>query len=196
MSRSRSAASGTVQIAAVIRKMYRRHSRRIEWHDLASRAHEIVYRALFLYDPDRFPATSFTTYVVDSVSLQLPRAVHHHRRIPGHGLARSASNDEYTPWIETAVADHREPEPPDTITIAEALRGMRQALDALPARERTILNLRYGLEDGEPRSYREIAREMSLSPEGVRQLEHSALRRCRIGIGVGTPSTGNGNIER
>lgn len=34
--------------------------------------HESLYRVLFLDDPDRSPATSFTTYVIDSVTLQLP----------------------------------------------------------------------------------------------------------------------------
>jgi RNA polymerase primary sigma factor len=63
---------------------------------------------------------------------------------------------------------------------AESLRrqGVRDALGALPERERLILELRFGFE-GEPRSLEEIGRELEVSRERVRRLLESAVKRLR-----------------
>ncbi len=60
----------------------------------------------------------------------------------------------------------------------EALRrqGVRRALDALPERERRILELRFGF-DGEPWTLEAIGHELDLTRERVRQLEGQALAR-------------------
>ena len=53
---------------------------------------------------------------------------------------------------------------------------IRRALDALPDRERRILELRFGFE-GEPSTLHEIGRELDLTRERIRQLESRALSR-------------------
>jgi RNA polymerase primary sigma factor len=60
----------------------------------------------------------------------------------------------------------------------ESLRrkGVRRALDALPERERRILELRFGFE-GEPLTLEAIGHELDLTRERVRQLEGQALSR-------------------
>src|ERR687887_1672040 len=60
----------------------------------------------------------------------------------------------------------------------ESLRrqGVRKALDALPERERRILELRFGFE-GEPWTLEAIGQELDLTRERVRQLEGQALAR-------------------
>src|SRR5947209_3301331 len=60
----------------------------------------------------------------------------------------------------------------------ESLRrqGVRRALDALPERERRILELRFGFE-GEPWTLEAIGNELDLTRERVRQLEGQALAR-------------------
>ena len=60
----------------------------------------------------------------------------------------------------------------------ESLRkqGVRRALDALPERERRILELRFGFE-GEPWTLEAIGHELGLTRERVRQLEGPALSR-------------------
>jgi RNA polymerase primary sigma factor len=60
----------------------------------------------------------------------------------------------------------------------ESLRkqGVRRALDALPERERRILELRFGFE-GEPWTLEAIGNELGLTRERVRQLEGQALSR-------------------
>jgi len=60
----------------------------------------------------------------------------------------------------------------------ESLRkqGVRKALDALPERERRILELRFGFE-GDPWTLETIGHELGLTRERVRQLEGQALQR-------------------
>ncbi len=60
----------------------------------------------------------------------------------------------------------------------ESLRrqNIRKALDALPERERRILELRFGFE-GEPWTLEAIGHELDLTRERVRQLEGQALSR-------------------
>src|SRR5262249_61949280 len=60
----------------------------------------------------------------------------------------------------------------------ESLRrqGVRRALEALPERERRILELRFGFE-GEPWTLEAIGNELDLTRERVRQLEGQALSR-------------------
>ena len=55
-------------------------------------------------------------------------------------------------------------------------QGVRRALDALPERERRILELRFGFE-GEPWTLEAIGHELDLTRERVRQLESQALAR-------------------
>ena len=55
-------------------------------------------------------------------------------------------------------------------------QGVRKALDALPERERRILELRFGFE-GEPWTFEAIGHELDLTRERVRQLKAPALAR-------------------
>ena len=54
---------------------------------------------------------------------------------------------------------------------------MRSALGDVEARDRRVLELRYGLEDGRPQSRADVAQLLGISRERVRQLEGRALDR-------------------
>jgi RNA polymerase primary sigma factor len=57
--------------------------------------------------------------------------------------------------------------------------AIADALADLPERERRVLELRFGLEDDQPKTLREIGDLMELSRERVRQIESRALNRLR-----------------
>jgi RNA polymerase primary sigma factor len=53
------------------------------------------------------------------------------------------------------------------------------ALDQLTDRERKVLELRYGLTDGQPRTLEEVGKAFGVTRERVRQIEVKALRKLR-----------------
>jgi RNA polymerase primary sigma factor len=73
-------------------------------------------------------------------------------------------------------ADREAPDPFDEAEESLRKQGVRRALDALPERERRILELRFGFE-GEPWTLEAIGHELGLTRERVRQLEAQALAR-------------------
>lgn len=70
------------------------------------------------------------------------------------------------------------PRPPKPLPIADP-EEIRSALDAMQERDRRVVELRYGLRDGQPRSRAEIGQLLGISRERVRQLEGRALERLR-----------------
>jgi RNA polymerase primary sigma factor len=68
----------------------------------------------------------------------------------------------------------------DELLLRESFsRALRDALAELPARERKVLELRFGLFDDQPKTLREIGEVMGLSRERVRQIESRALNKLR-----------------
>ncbi|MFI5258774.1 MAG: sigma-70 family RNA polymerase sigma factor, partial [Candidatus Limnocylindrales bacterium] len=52
-------------------------------------------------------------------------------------------------------------------------------LNSLSGRERRVLQLRFGLEDGRARTLEEVGKEFNLTRERIRQIEEKALRKLR-----------------
>jgi len=73
-------------------------------------------------------------------------------------------------------ADREASDPFDEAEESLRRQGVRKALEALPERERRILELRFGFE-GEPWTLEAIGHELDLTRERVRQLEGQALAR-------------------
>ena len=71
------------------------------------------------------------------------------------------------------LAAHRE------IEKQELSRRLAEAMDRLDPRERKILRMRFGLEHGEERTLTEVAVEIGVSRERIRQIEQAALAKLR-----------------
>ncbi|MBX9877160.1 MAG: sigma-70 family RNA polymerase sigma factor [Candidatus Obscuribacterales bacterium] len=69
---------------------------------------------------------------------------------------------------------------PDSTTEEELMRqDLNRMLSQLTPRERDIMHLRYGLEDGRQRTLEEVGRLFNITRERVRQIEHKAFRKLR-----------------
>jgi len=69
---------------------------------------------------------------------------------------------------------------PDSTTVEELMRqDLNRMLSQLTPRERDIMHLRYGLEDGRQRTLEEVGRLFNITRERVRQIEHKAFRKLR-----------------
>jgi RNA polymerase primary sigma factor len=93
-------------------------------------------------------------------------------------LERTLGEDNDAPLVE-AVED---PGAVSPLEVAEnsALRDrLLLLMGDLPERERKVLELRYGLADGRPRTLKEVSGAFGLTRERIRQLETAALNRLR-----------------
>ena len=77
------------------------------------------------------------------------------------------------------IEDQRVDAPAEMATRAMLTEAIEAALDDLPARERELLRLRFGLDDGQPRTLEELGREFGVTRERIRQIETKTLARLR-----------------
>ena len=77
------------------------------------------------------------------------------------------------------VPDQELPPPADCAVQLLLQRDVAVVLDHLTARQRRILDLRYGLSDGRRRTLEEIGRLLGMTRERARQIEAEALQRLR-----------------
>ncbi|HZD55778.1 MAG TPA: sigma-70 family RNA polymerase sigma factor [Anaerolineales bacterium] len=77
------------------------------------------------------------------------------------------------------VEDNDTPDPEEVAAQLLLRRDLDEVLDELPPREMRVLQLRYGLDGGDPMTLKEVGRKMGITRERVRQLESQALARIR-----------------
>jgi RNA polymerase primary sigma factor len=93
--------------------------------------------------------------------------------------------------LETPVGDEGDTELGSLLPDAEAVSPLEavtdqllkeqieRVLDSLEGREERVLRLRFGLDDGRPRTLEEVGHEFGLTRERIRQIEAHALRKLR-----------------
>jgi RNA polymerase primary sigma factor len=69
--------------------------------------------------------------------------------------------------------------PDEAVADTMVREQLAKVLESLDGREQRVLKLRFGLEDGHPRTLEEIGREIGLTRERIRQIEAGALRKLR-----------------
>jgi RNA polymerase primary sigma factor len=99
-----------------------------------------------------------------------------------------------TPLSETTelgdVLEDTQIAPPDAgVLVEDQARQVRRALGTLSERQRQVLRLRFGLDDGE-HTLEQIGQRFGLTRERIRQIEAKALRKLR------PPLAGDGSAAR
>jgi RNA polymerase nonessential primary-like sigma factor len=105
---------------------------------------------------------------VREVLLRVPRSV---------SLETKVGKEKDTELGELLETDEVTPE--DTLMREALRRDLQQLLADLTTRERDVIQMRFGLGDGQPYSLAEIGRALDLSRERVRQIEAKALQKLR-----------------
>jgi RNA polymerase primary sigma factor len=81
--------------------------------------------------------------------------------------------------LEDLIEDRSAPSPRDAGNHDLLALFLSHLLATLTPRERRVLELRFGLADGAPRTFEEIGRQFHVTREYIRQVEAKALRRLR-----------------
>ena len=77
------------------------------------------------------------------------------------------------------IPDDDVPAPVDAAAYSMLKEQLVEVLDTLSDREKKVLMLRFGLEDGRPRTLEEVGKEFNVTRERIRQIEAKALRKLR-----------------
>ena len=77
------------------------------------------------------------------------------------------------------IPDENVPVPADAAAFTLLREQLEEVLSTLTEREKKVLTLRFGLEDGRARTLEEVGREFNVTRERIRQIEAKALRKLR-----------------
>ena len=100
-------------------------------------------------------------------------------RISRHTLSLETPIHDDEGELGHFIEDRDSPAAADTVAQSMLREALQRIFLNLPAREVRILQLRYGLIDGETHTLEEIGRKLGVTRERVRQLESQALGRLR-----------------
>ena len=77
------------------------------------------------------------------------------------------------------IPDYDAPVPEEAATHTLLREQLNEVLATLTPREAKVLSLRFGIEDGRPRTLEEVGKEFNVTRERIRQIEAKALRKLR-----------------
>ena len=77
------------------------------------------------------------------------------------------------------IEDEGAKSPSDIVSFAMLREQLISVLNTLTPREEKVLRLRYGVDDGRPRTLEEVGKEFNVTRERIRQIEAKALRKLR-----------------
>lgn len=77
------------------------------------------------------------------------------------------------------IEDDNATAPSDVAAFTMLKEQLIGVLDSLTPREEKVLRLRYGIDDGRPRTLEEVGKEFNVTRERIRQIEAKALRKLR-----------------
>jgi RNA polymerase primary sigma factor len=82
------------------------------------------------------------------------------------------------------LTDESAPQPHEAAEVKLRNEALRKSLWKLSARQRGVLEMRYGLDGREPRTLDEVGRTYNVTPERIRQIEHQGLMKLRALAGA------------
>ncbi len=86
---------------------------------------------------------------------------------------------EENSFLGDFIEDESIPAPVDSASRSLLQEQMSEVLNDLPERERRVLSMRFGLEDGTSQTLEDVGKEFNITRERVRQIEARALRKLR-----------------
>ena len=96
------------------------------------------------------------------------------------------TGDDQEGSLGLLLEDIHAPQPQEELVRRELKHTMDMLLGMLPERQKQVLLLRYGMEDGVCRSLEQIGKELGVSKERARQIERQAMDKLqKLGAGLG-----------
>lgn len=87
--------------------------------------------------------------------------------------------DDKEATLEQFVADQNQPTLYDKVSRELLKDALGKVLETLSPRERKVLSMRFGLDDGKPKTLEEVGKEFKVTRERIRQIEAKAIRKLK-----------------
>ncbi|WP_119070818.1 sigma-70 family RNA polymerase sigma factor [Rubrobacter indicoceani] len=87
--------------------------------------------------------------------------------------------EDHSSELGDFIADEESATPHDMATSSLLKARMREALDGLPERERMVLEYRFGLTGGQPKTLEEVGERFDVTRERIRQIQLTALAKIK-----------------
>jgi RNA polymerase primary sigma factor len=81
--------------------------------------------------------------------------------------------------VDALPASHDEPSPHSTVSDRQLLACVNQAVEKLDERQRRVMRMRFGMEDGEAHTLEQIGVELGITRERARQLQNMAIEKIK-----------------
>ena len=108
-----------------------------------------------------------------------PERVREIQKVSQEPISLETPIGEEEDYLGHFIEDPSAPAPADAATFQLLREQVEDVLGTLSDRERRVLELRYGLEDGRSRTLEEVGRDFGVTRERIRQIEAKALRKLR-----------------
>ncbi len=96
------------------------------------------------------------------------------------------TDQEDADWsLDETLLDRNGKNPSSALVEADDLHHVLSLLDKMDPREATVLRMRFGLDDQEPKTLKKIGERLGLTRERVRQIESEALAKLSESMAVG-----------
>lgn len=87
--------------------------------------------------------------------------------------------DDKEATLEQFVSDQSQPTLYDKVSKELLKEAMNKVLETLSPREKKVLIMRFGLDDGKPKTLEEVGKEFKVTRERIRQIEAKAIRKLK-----------------
>ena len=131
---------------------------------------------------DHTKGFKFSTYATWWIRQAITRAIADQARtirIPVHMVETINKVKKVSSHLGDFIPDEDAPVPAEAASHTLLKEQLSGVLKSLTPREEKVLRLRFGLEDGRPRTLEEVGKEFNVTRERIRQIEAKALRKLR-----------------
>ena len=151
----------------------------VDADDLVSIGSIGLIKAIHTFRPEAGKLTTYASRCIENEILMYLRANRKNRNVVLMGDSIGTDKDGNELSLEELLGTDANLVADEVENSIESKRAIQLMNEVLDSREMTVLRMRYGLNDGEPRHQHEVARELNISRSYVSRIEKKALEKLR-----------------